>query len=115
MPPIRTQSSQKRTEQDGRILLAIQAIQNQEFASICEAARQFNVPRSTLITRLNRVQTRAISRVNNLILIEIEEEYLEKWILSIDSRRVAPRPSIIREIEDLLLTARRSTPCLSVG
>jgi predicted HTH domain antitoxin len=39
MPPIRTQLSQKRTEQEGRILLAIQAIQNQEIISIHEVAR----------------------------------------------------------------------------
>ena len=45
MPPIRTQSSRNRTEQEGRILLAIQAIQKQEIASIREAARQFKVPR----------------------------------------------------------------------
>ena len=45
MPPIRTQSSQNRTEQEGRILLAIQAIKKQEIRSIREAARQFNVPR----------------------------------------------------------------------
>jgi hypothetical protein len=31
MPPIRTQSSQNRTEQEGRILLAIQAIKNKKF------------------------------------------------------------------------------------
>jgi hypothetical protein len=32
-----------------------------------------------------------------------------------DSYRVAPRPSTIREIADLLLAARGSTPPLSVG
>jgi predicted HTH domain antitoxin len=78
MLPIRTQSSKKRTEQEGRILLAIQAIQKQEIASIREAARQFNVPYSTLTTRLHRVQSRAFSRANCLKLTEIEEESLKK-------------------------------------
>jgi hypothetical protein len=78
MPPIRTQSSQKRTEQEGRILLAIQAIQKQEFTSVRGAARCFNVPESTLRTRLNRVQNRASTRANNLKLTEIEEESLQK-------------------------------------
>ena len=45
MPPIRTQSSRNRTEQEGRILLAIQAIKNQEISSISLAARTFKVPR----------------------------------------------------------------------
>jgi hypothetical protein len=73
------------------------------------------VPESTLRTRLNKVQNRAFSRVNKLKLTEIEEESLQKWIISIDSRGVAPRPSSIREMADLLLAARGSTPVISVG
>ena len=34
MPPIRTRSSENRTEQEGRILLALQAIKKQEILSI---------------------------------------------------------------------------------
>ena len=115
MPPIRTQSSQKRTEQEGRVLLAIQAIQKQEIPAIREAARIFEVPETTLRRRLNGSTNRAFSRANNLKLTEIEEESLRKWILSLDSRGVAPRPSTIREIADLLLAARGSTPPPSVG
>ncbi|OQD79338.1 hypothetical protein PENANT_c054G11635 [Penicillium antarcticum] len=115
MPPIRTQSSQKRTEQEGKILLAIQAIRKQEFTSIREAARQFKVPNSTLATRLNGVKNRVESRANSYKLTEIEEESLRKWILSMDSRGAAPRPSTVREIADLLLAARGSIPPPSVG
>jgi hypothetical protein len=115
MPPIRTESSQKRTEQEGRILLAIQAIQNHEIRSIALAAKTFGVPRSTLRDRLTRVQNRAVSRANGLKLTEIEEESLRKWILSMDSRGAAPRPSTVREMADLLLAARGSTPPPSVG
>jgi len=115
MPPIRTQSSQNRTEQEGRILLAIQAIKNQEISSIRGAARCFDVPESTLRTRLNGVQNRALSRANCLKLTETEEESLRKWILSMDSRGAAPRPSIVREMANILLAARGSTPSPSVG
>ena len=62
MPPIRTQSSQKRTEQEGRVLLAIQAIQKQEIRAIREAARIFEVPETTLRRRLNGSTNRAFSR-----------------------------------------------------
>ena len=48
MPPLRSQSSSKLTEQEGRILLAIQAFKNKEIATIREVARRFEVPRSTL-------------------------------------------------------------------
>jgi hypothetical protein len=41
MPPNRTQSSRNLVEQEGRVLLAIQAIKNQEITSIREAARHF--------------------------------------------------------------------------
>jgi hypothetical protein len=33
----------------------------------------------------------------------------------VDSRGAAPRPSTVREMADLLLAARRSTPVFSVG
>jgi AraC-like DNA-binding protein len=115
MPPIRSRSSQNSIEQEGRILLAIQAIRKKEISSIREVARRFNVPRSTLSTRLNRVQNRAISRANSQKLIDVKEDSLQKWILSIDSRGLAPRPSTIREIANLLLEKRGTTPVLSVG
>jgi hypothetical protein len=44
MPPIRSQNSQKRVEQEGRLLLAIQAIKNQELSSMCKAAEVSDVP-----------------------------------------------------------------------
>jgi DNA invertase Pin-like site-specific DNA recombinase len=75
MPPIRTQSSQKREEQEGRILLAIQAIKNQEIASIQEVATRFNVPRTTLRRRLARYTSRAETRANSHKLTEIEENH----------------------------------------
>ena len=53
MPPIRSQRSKDLTEQEGRLLLAIQAFKNKEISSIREAARRFNIPRSTLQDRLN--------------------------------------------------------------
>jgi predicted HTH domain antitoxin len=76
MPPIRTQSSRNLTEQEGRILLAIQAIKNKEISSIALAARTFEVPRSTLRDRLAGRIERATVRANSHKLTEIEEESL---------------------------------------
>ena len=70
MPPIRPQSSRNSIEQEGRILLAIQAFKNKEISSIREVARRFNIPRSTLQNRLNGHQNRAISRANSHKLTE---------------------------------------------
>jgi hypothetical protein len=115
MPPIRTQSSRNSIEKEGRILLAIQAIQKQEIGTVRAAARVFNVPESTLRSRLKGSTNRVETRANSHKLTEIEEESLQKWILSMDSRGAAPRPSSVREMANLLLAARGSTPVISVG
>ena len=90
MPPIRSQRSRDLIEQEGRILLAIQAFKNGEISSIREVARRFNIPRSTLQDRLRGHQQRAISRANLSKLTEIEEQSLKKWVLSMDLRGAAP-------------------------
>jgi hypothetical protein len=115
MPPIRSRSSKNSIEQEGRILLAIQAFKNRDIGSVALAASTFNVPRTTLRRRIHRIQNRATSRANCSKLTETEEQSLEKWILSMDLRGAAPRPSIVREMADLLLQKRGTTPVLSVG
>ena len=115
MPPIRSQRSKNSTEQEGRILLAIQAIRNQEINSIREASRRFEVPFSSLRNRLTGIKNRSDSHASLYKMTETEEESLEKWILSIDSRGSAPRPSTVREMANLLLEKRGTTPVISVG
>jgi predicted HTH domain antitoxin len=78
MPPIRTQSSRNREEQEGRILLAIQAFKKQEITSLREITRVFNVPRTTLRDRLSGHTQRSITRANSHKMTEIEEESLQK-------------------------------------
>ena len=115
MPPIRTQSSRNSIEQEGRLLLATQAIKKQEITSIREAARRFNVPESTLRTRLRGIENRVETRANGHKLTQIEEDTLRNWVLSMDTRGAAPRPATIREMANLLLAARGSTLALTVG
>ena len=115
MPPIRSQSSRNSTEQEGRILLAIHSIKNQEISSIREAAHHFQVPRSTLQRRLTGDVFRSESRANNHKLSQIEEESLVQWILSMDSRGAAPRPTTVQEMANMLLATRGSTPVQTVG
>ena len=73
------------------------------------------MPETSLRRRLSGVQNRASSRANSHKLTEIEEESLEKWILSIDRRGGAPGASIVREMANLLLKKRGTTPVPSVG
>ena len=77
MPPIRSQPSRNSIEQEGMILLAIQAIKNQEISAIRKAARRFNVPETSLRRRLRGAQNRAISHANSHKLTEIKESLFE--------------------------------------
>ena len=76
MPPNHSQKSRKSIEREGRILLAIKAIQKQEIRSLREAARRFNVPYATLRTRRDGTINRAETRANGYKLTILEEESL---------------------------------------
>ncbi|OQD66264.1 hypothetical protein PENDEC_c060G02045 [Penicillium decumbens] len=117
MPPIRSQRVQKSVEQEGRILLAIKAIRKQEISSIREAARRFDVPLNTLHRRLRGDQFRREARANGHKLIEFKEESLVEWILSMDLRgnHPPPRPSLAKDMANLLLASRGTTSPPTVG
>ena len=115
MPPIRSQSARKSTEQEGRLLLAIEAIQKKQIPSIREAARQFNVPHSTLASRLNGTANRSNIRANNHKLSILEEQSLLKWVISMDSRGAAPRHPQVRDMANILLAERGTSPIQTVG
>jgi predicted transcriptional regulator len=95
MPPTRSQNRQNLTQQEGRILLAIKALEKQEKLSVREAACIYDIPKSTLHARLKGRKNRVDLRANSFKLTEIEENSLEKWIISMDIRGSAPRPSIV--------------------
>jgi len=81
MPPNRSRSNRNSIEQEDRLLLAIQAIKNQEISSVREAARRFNVPDTSLRQRLAGHPYRAESHANSHKLSQTEEESLKQWIL----------------------------------
>ena len=76
MPPIRSQSASKLEQQEGRLLLAIQALQNKDISSITLAARTFDVPRITLRDCLSGRSQRSTTCANLQKLTETEEESL---------------------------------------
>jgi hypothetical protein len=63
----------------------------------------FNVPYSTLRGRIKGKQYRIEQRANSHRLSKNEEASLVKWILSRDARGVAPRPSHVAEMANILL------------
>jgi predicted HTH domain antitoxin len=90
MPLIRTEKPRKSLEKEGRIQLAISAINKGEISSIREAANIFSVPRSTLSDRLQGRTARVDRRANSHKLPKNEEETLIKWILDLDKRGLPP-------------------------
>ena len=115
MPPIRSQNRSKLIEQEGRILLAIQAIKKQEKLSIRQAALTYDIPYTTLYARLHGRQNRVESYPNSSKLTKIEENSLKQWIISMDLRGAAPRPSMVEDMANLLLSARGTTPIQTIG
>ena len=84
MPPKLPKKQRNQAEQEGRILLALKCIQNKEITNIHEVTRIYNVPKTTLLRRLNGCVYRPEKRANNHKLTDNEEESLVQWILSME-------------------------------
>jgi hypothetical protein len=115
MPPIRSESSQKSANQEGKILLALSDLKDGRIKSLRAAARLYDIPYTTLADRARGVVSRVDSRATSYKLTDLEEDSLVKWILSIDTRGAAPRPATVGEIANILLATRGSSPSPTVS
>jgi hypothetical protein len=115
MPPKRTESSRKSANQEGKILLALDDIQNGRIKSLRAAAKLYEIPFSTLQARADGRISRVDKRPTGHKLTQLEEDSLTKWILSMDARGAAPRPATVGEMANILLAARGSQPPPTVG
>ena len=98
--------SSLQVQQEGRLQLAIKALRNDEFDSVREAARMYDVPRATLTRRLHGVPLKRGMPAATRKLTQQEEDVLVKWILDIDSRGYAPRVGDVRRKANTLLAER---------
>ena len=94
---------------EGRIALAINSYKSGDFTSIREAAATYDIPRSTLRTRLYRTLPHHEIRSVNLKLTDTEELTLVNWILSMDERGLPVRIPSIRDMANLLLQKQTAT------
>lgn len=115
MPPIRSQNSQNSSDREGRVVLAIKSFQNGQFTSLRAAASTYSVPEATVRARMKGTPYHADKRPTGHKLTQFEEDSLAEWILSMDLRRAAPRPSTVREMANILLADRGSTLSPTVG
>ena len=91
---------------EGRIAFAINSYKSGYFTSIRGAADAYDLPESTLQTRLKGTRPRSEIRSTNLKLTDTEELTLVNWILSMDERGLPTRTDSIREIANILLQKR---------
>ncbi|EED14100.1 pogo transposable element, putative [Talaromyces stipitatus ATCC 10500] len=104
MPPIRNKNRKNLDEQERQILLAISDLQNGRIQRVAQAARIYEIPRTTLQDRLNGIQQRSLVRANSHKLTQYEEESLVKWVLDLDRRGLPPRHSLVREMANYILS-----------
>lgn len=101
-------------QNEGRILLAIQAYQKGQFRSLKAATDSYDVPYSTALYRTKGRVARGDVRSANLKLTQNEESSLEQWILSMDQRGLSPRVDTVRQMANLLLQKRAKERALEV-
>jgi len=99
MPP---QPRQEAVFREGRILLAVQAYQRNEFPSFLATAKAFDIPRRTLQRRIEGIQAQRGSTPKNCFLTPTEEESLVRQILSMDRRGTPPTLATVGVMAGLL-------------
>jgi hypothetical protein len=100
----------KVTSREGRLSLAMVSYQNKPCQSIRALARAYNVPESTLRTRLRGVHPRSEIVSVNRKLSTTEEQSLVQWILDLNRRGFPPYIIDVRRMADALLAARGQDP-----
>jgi hypothetical protein len=101
-----TTNANQASHQEGRLLLAIQALEKGQFSSVRAAARVYDVPHTSLVERLCGRTNAKDSQVKNQKLSPTEESVLLQWIISMDDRGQSPRVATVRETANLILANR---------
>jgi hypothetical protein len=91
---------------EGRITLAIQAIQQGSVKSTRAASIAYDVPYFTLYRRVNGCPARRDTRPATCKLTQTEESTLVEWVLSMDQRGLAPTTDNVHQMANLLLQKR---------
>jgi hypothetical protein len=98
------------TSREGRLSLAMASYRNNPKQSVRALAVAYDVPESTLRTRLRGTQPRSETASVNRKLSATEEQSLIQWILELDRRGFPPHIIDVRRMADTLLAARGQNP-----
>ena len=99
MPPKRRSEA---IQNEGKIILAIQAIQSHQVRSIRAAAKLYDVKVQTLRDCLNSCQPRVESSPNGSLLSPTDELVLKDHILDADQRGLPPCHQHVQEMASIL-------------
>jgi hypothetical protein len=95
---------------EGRMSLAVASFQNNPYQTKRTLAAAFDVPESTLRTRLRGILPRHETTPVNVKMSPLEEQSLVQWILDLDQRGFPPQIIDVRRMADVLLAARGQDP-----
>jgi hypothetical protein len=104
-----------RSSNEGQLLLAIKAIQNDPSLTIRAAAKIYQTPFTTLQNRLTGIPSRRDITANSRKLTNSEESAIVQYILDLDSRAFPPRLSEVEDMANLLLAARSTSDALDAS
>ena len=95
---------------ESRILLAIQALENNPKLTLRAAAKTYKVRRTTLTQRRAGRTARRDTRANSMNLIKSEEEAIVSYVIELSTRAFPPRIRGVEEMANILLRVRDAPP-----
>ncbi len=98
------------TSNEARVILALQALQNNEELSVRKAAKIYNVDRMTLLRRRTGKPVRRDTIPNSRRLTDSEEKAIVQYVLELDERAFLLRLSGMEDIANQLLRERDAPP-----
>ena len=88
------------TLNETRVILALEALQNNENLSIRAAAKIYNVPATTIRRRRNGNAVRCDTAPNSRKLIDLEEKTIVQYIIELSARAFPPRLCGVEDMAD---------------
>ncbi len=95
---------------EAKVILALKALQNNKNLSLREAAKIYNVSRTTLTQQRNGRTARRDLPANSRQLTDSEERAIIQYILELDTRAFPPRLCGVEDMANQLLRVRDAPP-----
>jgi helix-turn-helix, Psq domain len=95
---------------ESRVIMALEAIKNNEKLSVRAAAKLYNVSDRTIRHRRDGHPARRDTPANSNKLTNLEERTIIQYILELNSRSFPPRLSGVEDMANQLLRVRNEPP-----